>query len=154
MSSGQTVGFGTDPAQDHTNTSDNGIAGVVIGGNVPELANIPFTYITSPLMDLASVPGSVYLEFWRVLNSDFPPYMDSSVQVFNGSTWVTLYSVPPMGPIVADMAWTKVTYNVTAYKNAFFRVRFGYTVLDYTMVFTCGGWNIDDIRLVPAQNCP
>jgi hypothetical protein len=51
------------------------------------------------------------------------------------------------------MAWTKVTYDVTAHKNAFFRVRFGYMVLDDT-AYTCGGWNVDDIRLVPAQNCP
>src|SRR5262249_30690421 len=74
LSSGQTTGFGTDPAEDHTPTTDNGIAGVLIGGNLPKVL-VPFTYLTSPLIDLSGAVGPVYLEFWRVLNSDYPPYM-------------------------------------------------------------------------------
>lgn len=162
-SSGQSNGFGTDPAQDHTPTADNGIAGTFIGGNIPK-QNIGFQYITSPAIDLSNVNTPVFLEFWRVLNSDYPPYMDSNVQAFDGATnmWVTLYSVPGNngnGPAIqentqASPGWKKLSYDVSAYKGASFKIRFGYTIIDSGKVYTVGGWNIDDIRLVAGQNCP
>lgn len=79
--------------------------------------------------------------------------MDASVEVFNGSSWVTVYSVTP-SVLVTDQTWTLVSYDVTPHKNANFQVRFGYTVLGTVSTYTCGGWNIDDVRLMPGQNCP
>src|SRR6185503_12368979 len=115
LSSGQTTGFGTDPAADHTPTADNGIAGVAIGGNIPIVVT-PWTYMTSPVINLSAASGSVWLEFWRVLNSDYPNFMDSKVEVWDGSMWVLLYSMTP-NVLVEDMAWTLESYDVTAYKN-------------------------------------
>ena len=109
--------------------------------------------MVSPAINISNAiaPGSVYLEFWRVLNSDYSPYAESTIDVWNGNAWVSVFSVPA-SPHISESAWTKVTYDVTAHKNAAFRVRFGYSILSMN-AYTVGSWNIDDLRLVP-QNCP
>src|SRR6185503_6946091 len=81
---------GGDPAMDHTATADNGIAGVVIGGCA--LTNLhPFYYLTSPAIDVSAAAGPVWLEFWRWLHSDYTPYMDNQIDVWNGATWVNIW---------------------------------------------------------------
>jgi len=146
--------FGVDPAEDHSPSDDNGIAGVFIGGNARLDENHSFRYLTSPAVDLSGVTGPVWLEFFRVLNSDYPPYMDASVEVYDGARWVTLYAVPFSGPPVKESAWTRAAYDVTPYKNAAFKVRFGYAVYNAEGAYFVGSWNIDDVRLVPGQSCP
>lgn len=144
--------FGADPSLDHTNTADNGIAGVAIGGDIGPALLESLTYMTSPVINLSNAQGTVYLEFWRVLNSDYPNYADSTIDVWNGSSWVTIFSVPSNGPHVAETMWTKVSYDVTAYKNAAFQVRFGHSVTG-AAAYTVGSWNIDDLRVAPTL-CP
>src|SRR4029079_4250949 len=69
-SSGQTSGNG-DPAKDRTLPgTDNMLAGVIIGGNAPKVAH-PMSYLTSPSIDLSGAAASVYLEYWRWLNSGY-----------------------------------------------------------------------------------
>lgn len=138
-------GFG-DPGLDHTPTADNGIAGTVIGGNVP--ASLGLRQLTSPVINLA-VPGTVTLSFWRWLNSDHMPFVRSSVEVFNGSNWITLFETRD-GPPIAEDAWTQYSYDVSAYKNANFQVRFGYEVLE-PAAFVMSGWNLDDLLLESAE---
>lgn len=161
MSSGQAPGYGTDPAEDHTLTSDNGIAGTYIGGNIPKV-NSPYSYLTSPIVDLSVIEGPVYLEFARALNSDYQPYMDSCLEVYDGTQWVTVFNManPPamqentgQGPFPD---WHPVAYDVTAAGtgNASFQIRWGFAVLQENAVYSVGGWNIDDVRLVPGENCP
>jgi hypothetical protein len=145
------LGF-PDPTVDHTaDTADNGVAGVYIGTQTANTIHGLY-YITSPVINLSSAP-TAYLELWRWLNSDYPIFMDSTVEVYNGSSWVTIFSVPPGGPEITDFAWTKFSYDVTAHKNANFRVRFGWSVGE-AGVFDVTSWNIDDLRLVANQNCP
>ena len=48
--------------------------------------------------------------------------------------------------------WTPVVHDVTAYKNAAMRVRFGFQVYT-TPCPKLGSWNIDDL-LVSNQICP
>jgi hypothetical protein len=139
-----------DPTLDHTPTADNGVAGVYIGTQTPITLHGQY-YLTSPIINVSAAP-TVILEFWRHLNTDYPPYMDSPVEVFNGSTWVPIFNVQA-GMSIFDMAWTKVTYDVTAHKNANFRVRFGWSV-DSSGAYDISSWNIDDLRLVSSQNCP
>jgi hypothetical protein len=142
-----------DPTVDHTaNTNDNGVAGVYIGTQTPITLHAPY-YFTSPTINLSSAQ-TAFLEFWRHLNSDYPPYMESSVEVSsnNGATWVAIYTVPAsVGQF--DSAWTKVSYDVTAYKSAQFRVRFSWSV-GQSGAFDISSWNIDDLRLVANSNCP
>jgi len=135
---------------------DNGIAGVAIGGNVGPTLIEQLTYMTSPVINISTAvaPGNVYLEFWRVLNSDYQTFSDSTLEVWNGSAWVLIFNMPgtTTPPHLSESNWKKVTYDVTAYKNANFRIRFGYAVFN-SQAWTVGSWNIDDLRLVP-QSCP
>jgi hypothetical protein len=130
-----------DPAADHTTTGDNGVAGVAIGG-CPARAIHDYSYLESPVIN-ADVEGSVWLEFWRFLNSDFKPYMRNSVEVFDGGEWVRLWETKGLPP-TRDAAWTRVTHDLTPYKNASLRVRFGFEVQN-TLGYIVSGWNIDDV---------
>jgi hypothetical protein len=151
-SSGQNVGS-PDPGSDHTSSADNGVAGVNIGGTTGTALHPPY-YLTSPVIDLSAATGSVTLEYWRWLNTDYPPYESSTIEVFNGTSWVQIYA-NPSGSLVTDNAWTKVQLDVTAYKNAAFRVRWGNAITS-AGVFDMSGWNIDDVRVLPGAPgaCP
>jgi hypothetical protein len=135
------TGGGPDPATDHTDTADNGVAGVAIGGCAQKSIH-GLSYLESPPID-ASMPGGVYLDFQRWLNSDFKPYMRSTIEVWDGAAWVLIWqSGGP--PAIKDTQWTRVTHDLTAYKSAALRVRFGFEVQN-TQGFTVSSWNIDDV---------
>jgi hypothetical protein len=159
-----------DPALDHTPTGDNGIAGVVIGGPAPTNQH-GFYYLESPPFDTSQAPGSVFLSFWRWLNSDYTSYMQNSVEVFNGATWVVLpYGRTGGSPGVRDSAWINqgvppgapsqptnsaqypTQFDLTPYKNSQMRIRFGYQI-GSSGAFTIGSWNLDDIKVSSAL-CP
>jgi hypothetical protein len=139
----QVTGY-DDPVVDHTATSDNGIAGVVIGGCANDSQLHPMRYLTSPSFDATEDPGSVILSYWRLLNTDYTPYMESVVEVYDGSVWIEIWSSGDEA--VEDAAWTHVSHDVTAYKNAQMRVRFGFEVGDLG-VFSVTGWNLDDVAV-------
>jgi large repetitive protein len=116
----------------------------VLGGNA-SIGLHGYYYLTSPAINLTSASGTVNLTFWRWLNSDYTPYMNNVIEVFNGSTWVQIWqSGPP--PAVQDAAWVRQTFNVTSYKSSAFRVRFGFNV-DSPGVWTVSSWNVDDVTL-------
>jgi hypothetical protein len=153
MSSGGV--YGADPANDHTPSIDNGVAGVVIGGNASTTMH-GYYYLESPPFNSANAAGQVIFGFYRWLNSDYDPYMHNSVDVWNGSSWVNLWTSggppgvedsPPNG-----MGWTFIQHDVTAYKSAAMRVRFGFDIQSLG-VFTIGSWNVDDV-LIASQPCP
>jgi hypothetical protein len=155
-STGQLGGTNPDPALDHTATADNGVAGVVIGGNLPTTPTQAPVYLTSPPIDLTGVTTPTTLEFYRWLNSDSAPFMINYVDVFDGVTWINVFTSGGLAPI-ADAAWTKIQYNVpaSALNKAGVRVRFGYAVASGS--FVVSSWNIDDIRLLPGavpNACP
>lgn len=143
-------GLGADPAFDHTPTSDNGVAGVVIGGDASTSMHA-FYYLESPPFNTAGAAGSVVLGFYRLLNSDYDPFMHNTVEVWNGSQWVVLWNSGPP-PAILDPAWTFISHDLTAYKNAAMRIRFGFDITS-SGVFTIGSWNIDDV-LVASAACP
>jgi hypothetical protein len=148
-----------DPSQDHTATSDNGVAGVFIGGNTvsPGVFPGPTNFLTSPVINLSNVSGPVVLQFFRWLNSDFMPFMQNSVEVFTGSAWVRIWASQTA---IEDAAWTNretgqdpTQFDVTVYKNANFRFRFGYQIRQVGAAIV-SSWNLDDVRLVPSASCP
>jgi hypothetical protein len=131
-----------DPATDHTaSTMDNGVAGVAIGGNAM-LGTHGFYYLTSPVIDTASINGALWLTYWRFLNSDHANFMANRVEVWDGSKWVALWASTNY---VLDKAWTLLSHEVTLYKNAKMQVRFGFNVNQGALVFS--GWNLDDVAL-------
>jgi hypothetical protein len=145
-SSGQEEGF-PDPASDHSTTSDNGVAGIVLGGNYSYATHSAW-YLTSPAINLSSAGGTVHLTFWRWLNCDAVPYTTDTVEVYNGS-WHTLWTNPGSNVLVTDSAWTRETFDVTSYKSASFKVRFGFATgtKGAFRAWVMSGWNIDDVSL-------
>lgn len=152
-SSGGVVG--ADPAQDHTSTSDNGVAGVVIGGNASTNVH-GWYYLESPSFDTSAAAGPVVLGFYRWLNSDYTPFMDNAVHVWDGDEWIMLWqsgdppSIEDSPPVGAG--WTFIEHDLTSYKNAAMRIRFGFNVAS-AAVFTVGSWNVDDVMVANAA-CP
>lgn len=139
-----------DPAIDHSSSSDNGVAGVVIGGNAPTILH-GYYYLESPAFDTSAAAGPVILGFQRWLNSDYDPFMHNTIEVYNGSQWVSIWtSGGPPG--IMEQQWTFVQHDLTAYKNAQMRVRFGFDITSGG-VYTIGSWNIDDV-LVASGACP
>jgi Dictyostelium (slime mold) repeat len=145
-------GYGSpDPTLDHTPTADNGVAGVSIGNNTGTAPHAPY-YLVSPTIDATLIQGPVFLEFWRFLNSDVPPYMNSTVEVFNGTAWVLVYGMSTGVP-VNDAQWVRQSFDVSAYKSNSLQVRWGWEVKGSGAI-SQSGWNVDDVRLIPANNCP
>jgi hypothetical protein len=136
-----------DPSADHTTSSTGGgVAAAYACGNNPVGATAPARYATSPAVDVSAAP-SLKLAFYRWLNSDASDWMTSTVDIYDGTAWVNVYTNPAgAGNIVADAAWTRFEYDVTAYKNAAFRVRFGYAITS-TGVYAMSCWNVDDLTL-------
>ena len=153
VASGPTGSCGNgDPGQDHTaTTTDNGIAGVVIGGNVPQVVTNGYLWLTSPIVNTANAP-TVWVDYWRWLNSDYPSFMTNRVQVYNGSVWVDVWVQPNNFTVIADNAWGYHSFDITAHKNTQMRVRFGYEI-GSSGVYLCSSWNLDDVRIVSAP-CP
>ncbi|MCX8092537.1 MAG: T9SS type A sorting domain-containing protein [Candidatus Goldbacteria bacterium] len=136
------VGY-PDPITDVSATSDNYIAGTVIGGNMSTTIH-PFYYLTSPYID-ASSASELQLRFYRYLNCDYVQYISATVEVYDGSSWIQIYLNPP-SQLVTDNEWKEMVYDVTAYKSSKFRVRFGHSV-NKSGAFIMSGWNLDDIYI-------
>ncbi|MFM6602958.1 MAG: S8 family serine peptidase, partial [Microcystis panniformis] len=132
-----------DPGTDNTPTADNGVAGVVIGGNASTALH-DFYYLTSPVIN-TSTANQLFFEFARWLNSDYTPYMQNKVDIFNGSSWVNLWSSGG-SPGVQDNAWTPQQFNISAHKSASTQIRFGFNV-GSGGVFTVSSWNLDDVKI-------
>jgi plastocyanin len=131
-----------DPTEDTTqNNSDNKLAGAVLGGNgaINGQKGGPW-YLISPEIDLSGVQGQTFVQFRRWLNTGDPTSMTHTIEVFDGTAWQTIFTTVAA---IKDSSWKIQSYDITGYKNAAFRVRFGYKVdsdkFDYT------GWNIDDL---------
>ena len=137
------VGY-QDPGFDATGVAGGGVAGVNIGGNTG--INIHgFYYLTSPEIDTASIPGAVRVTFDRFLNSDYTPYMQNVIDVFDGNAWVNIWATGGF-PNIEDSAWGRHAFDVTAFKNRCFRVRFGFNVGSFG-VYNVSGWNLDNVRV-------
>ncbi len=138
-----------DPATDYTGSSDNFLAGVAIGECVSETTTGTWYYMTSPVIDTSLAPA-LYLGFWRHLNSDSFLYADNRVELWDGASWVKVWGQNSQA--TADANWVYVEYNVTPYKSAESRVRFGVNVLSAAGK-AASSWNVDDVRLyVTTEN--
>jgi hypothetical protein len=141
--------FGSeDPSLDHTATADNGVAGVVLGGYANEVIHSMY-YLESPAFD-GSGMGEVHLQFWRYLNSDYVPYMNNVVEVYNGAQWIQIWQSGAQ--TISDADWTFISHKVTGHKNANMKIRFGFDV-GSSGVFTVSSWNVDDV-VVANKVCP
>lgn len=130
-----------DPDTDHSPSADDRVAGTVIGGNTTTEWH-DFYYLTSPVID-TSQATSAYLSFWRWYNSDYAPYAEGVVEVWDGDSWQTLFSTGG-APGITDAEWAQMVFNLTPYRNPDLRVRFGHRVGSAGVLLT-SGWNVDDV---------
>jgi hypothetical protein len=138
-----------DPMVDHTTGALGGVLGAYACGNNPKGMTSPFRYATSVAVDVSGA-SSLHLTFYRWLNTDRSTYMVSTVDVYDGSAWVNVYTNSM--PLVTDSEWMPEDYDVTPQRNAAFQVRFGYAVTS-TSVYAMSCWNVDDVTLSSAS-CP
>ena len=143
QSSGQVMGS-PDPDVDHTSTSDNYVAGVAIGGNASAPVH-DFYWATSPVINAQSAKN-LQIGYWRWLNSDYVPFMQNRVEVYDGAKWVTIWQTEGFGTQPQDAAWTFVQQDISAYANSKLQVRFGFKI-GSAGVFTVSGWNLDDVTV-------
>jgi hypothetical protein len=141
-----------DPATDHSPTGDNGVAGIVLGGCAATVMH-DNAYLESPPFDTSAAP-EVMLSFYRWLNSDEPPFMTSDIEVWNGSQWVAIWTQPGFtpifdAPIAGGPGWNLQEFDLTPYRNAAMKIRFGMRIGD-PQVYDVGSWNIDDVRVSSA----
>lgn len=151
VSNSHTLG-NPDPANDHTPTADDKIAGVEVGGNTTTSTHSAY-YLTSPVIN-AGPPWSspVVLSFFRWLNSDVPTKTKHTVEVCNNGGCAVLWENPGA---VTDNAWTQVSYTIPpAFVTANMRVRFGVAVVA-AGAKKVSSWNIDDITItaLPYASC-
>jgi len=90
----------------------------------------------------------VHLSYYRWLHCLWDAFMHHTVEVWDGSSWRALYSAGFPG--VDDANWTLQTFDVTQYRNAGMRVRFGF---DLTNAVAVSSWTIDDL-VVASAPCP
>lgn len=144
--SGQQAG-NPDPAMDHSASSDNGIAGVVIGGNYSTSMHA-FYHLQSPVIDLSAAAGPVKLTFFRWLNggmSSGTAKVVHKVEISNGGGFATLWET---NAVVADAAWAKQEIDVTAHKGATVRIRFSFRITGGSgSISSMSGFNVDDVTL-------
>jgi hypothetical protein len=153
-----------DPAIDHTPSKDNGVAGAVIGGGVTTMMAHPLYYLTSPAVD-TSKANTLTLELYRWLQSDYPPFMENSIEVTaDGMQWTTLWKGPPdkANKCIITDRWEHVVLDITAHRSDKTQVRFGFAVLQ-AGVYEAPSWTIDDVLIadhacnnepVPADHKP
>jgi hypothetical protein len=140
----------SDPATDFPMTPANGVGGVVLGGCASTSTTHPPRYLTSPPFDTSMATGSVIFGFYRWLNSEPTPDMRNYVDVYDGTAWQNLWTSGTS--FITDSSWMYVSYDVTAFKNAKMRVRFGFDV-GSQFVISVSSWNVDNV-LVASAKCP
>lgn len=140
------AGSFADPGTDTTPTADNGVAGVVIGGFAPVSLH-DFYWLESPAINGVLQTGEtrLLLSFQRWLNSDYTPYMQNRLDVYNGSAWVNIWATGG-SPAVFDSAWTPQSFDITSFQSAAMRVRVGYNI-GSSGVYTVSSWNLDDVHV-------
>lgn len=103
-------------------------------------------YLVSPVIDASGVNGRVTLQFSRWLNVEDPAARRATVDVWDGSAWVNVWTNTA---IVSDSAWSTQSLDISPQKHAGMRVRFGWSGAATSKV---SGWNLDDVSVTGVNN--
>ena len=131
-----------DPTSGHTGSN---VIGVNLSGDYSTTVGGPY-YAITPAINCTGHTG-VQLNFWRWLNSDYPPYVTDTINVpNNGTTWTNVFTNTAGVPIT-DSSWQLMQYDIHAVADnqATVYIRWGYAVA--AAAFAYSGWNIDDVSL-------
>lgn len=141
-SSGSAGSPGGDPGVDTSGDDSNGVAGANLGGTIStDLSD--YQWLTSPEFEVGD--GGATLTYQRWLNSDYTPYMHNLVQVWDGTTWITVWQSGSY-PGVKDQAWVAMEHQLPAMATTTTQLRFGYRV-GSPGAYTVHGWNLDDVEV-------
>jgi len=138
-----------DPTSGHTGEN---VYGVNLDGDYDTAFGGPY-YLTTNAIDCTGY-SDVHLDFWRYLNSDYPGYVDSTIDVSSdGVHWVNVYK---NSDEVIDGEWTEYNYDISgvADNQSTVYVRWGYNVVSHWGVWSMSGWNVDDVQLTGRPLAP
>ncbi|MDD4150112.1 MAG: hypothetical protein PHE33_08790, partial [Bacteroidales bacterium] len=135
----------TEPSSDHSSTSDNYALACPLNSDYPNYMST--YYATSPEIDCSEY-STVTLDLYGFLGCESSSYDHMGIQVYNGTSWVTIWS---NGSSFQESSWTLKTYNVSAYAAGVsnFKIRFYMGTTDGSGTYS--GWAIDDIEIT-GQN--
>jgi hypothetical protein len=147
-----------DPGDDVTGDAAKGVAGVVISATEGEggLSGPPGhapRYLTSPEIDLTVLDPDApkQLHFWRWLITNAAFFVET-IDLWDGSEWVNIFTATAT-PQDAVAEWQEIAYDISAYTNADFRVRFGHAIPEVMPVGSAEpSWSIDDLAVGPVCN--
>ena len=138
---GASHGF-PDPTSGATGTN---VFGVNLDGDYSTATGGPFYLIAGPL-NFGGVTN-ITLQFSRWLNSDYSPYVSSTVDASaDGVNWVNVFT--NNAGDITDSSWNVCQYSLSpiADNQPLVYVRWGYQV--GFSAFAYSGWNIDDVALL------
>jgi hypothetical protein len=96
-------------------------------------------------LKLAASEDTLYLIYWRWLNSDDVSEMRNKVEVGHSDGWNEVWTNDNAGEI-KDNAWKREVYEITPYRSDNVYIRFAYYVV--ANAAQVSSWNIDDVRIV------
>ncbi|MCP4631567.1 MAG: T9SS type A sorting domain-containing protein [candidate division Zixibacteria bacterium] len=136
-----------DPSVDNTPGSNNGVLGndLTSGTGGDYNADLDSTYwVTSPVIDCTD-HFNVSLTFYRWLGIERNDYDHVYLQVYNGSTWTTIFENG--SSTIDETSWNEMQYDVSGYADgsSSFQIRFGIGETDGSWQYC--GWNIDDLEV-------
>lgn len=142
---------GQDPAQDHTQKGDNGVAGVKLGGCHALAPNNSWDCLWSKDVDVSFFDKPVVFSFWRHLHSpggDLPSRTGVVSRIVyrvnkdqeNSQALETGYA-----GTVNDTDWLYRPYKVNP--GGAKSIAFGICYKKYTRSQSFAGWNIDDAKI-------
>ncbi|MBK8039541.1 MAG: S8 family serine peptidase [Verrucomicrobiaceae bacterium] len=136
---------GPDPTAGKTGTK---VLGVNLNGDYSIAPGGPY-FVTAGPFDLTQKEAA-RLEFQRWLNTDWPGWVQGTVEIStNGTNWTKLWQ---NGGEVADTAWVAQQFDISAVADGQPQVwlRWGHAVVNTNDVWAYSGWNIDDIIIRAA----
>jgi hypothetical protein len=135
------IGFG-DPRMDGDGRNAGGLAGFVLAGTTGSTGALPTGtwYLTGPPMDLSHAT-SAGLAFSRRLNTDYVPYMESFIEVYDTFGWHVVWTNGTASIYEGD--WTRQSVDLTPYRSTETRIRFGVHV--NPAAYDVSSWSIDNV---------
>ena len=145
---GQPAGQGSSPHFGYpdplSGATGSYVYGVNLEGDYATEIGGPY-YVTLGPLDL-SPAAEVSVKFQRWLNTDFDPYVHTTVEASgDGSEWIVAWSNGDAA--VTDNAWTQHAYDISAAADgsATAYVRWGYEI--DAGAYPYSGWNLDDVEI-------
>jgi hypothetical protein len=132
-----------DPTDGYTGSN---VYGVNLNGDYRTAVGGPY-YLTSEQFDCTGHYG-LNMKFARWLNTDFPPYVRTAIEVSNdGAVWETIWE-QQQGQVITDSTWQFQEYDIssTADNQPMVQIRWSYEILD-SQAYSYSGWNLDDIQI-------